>query len=152
VVAVAAAAVLASGCGSSDGRLSKQEYVEQIRSLEASEEAREATDVYTKMAAFELPQAECAAKARTLHGDLEAIVDRVDALRPPAEVQRLQDEFVAAGRETVDTVGGLARTIADGDLRCGEPFNRRAYGLPSTQRAEDVIDELVRRGYRIRGE
>jgi hypothetical protein len=101
------------------------------------------------MVAFVLPQAECADKARTLHGDLEEIVDEVDALRPPLEVQHIQDEFVSAGRDTVHTIGDLTREVEQGRLECGEAYNQRAYGLPSTDRAVDAIEELGRRGYHI---
>jgi len=144
--------LVVAGCG--NGRLSKVEYILELRAIEASDTAREAATVFTKMAVEDpatrvplLKRAECAANARTLHRDLDEIVDRVDGLRPPAEVQRLQDRFVAAGRETVDIIGGLTAELEKGDLTCGQPFNQRAYGLPSTKRAEDVIQELGRRGY-----
>jgi hypothetical protein len=146
-ILLAVAGLLGAGCGG--GRLSKQDYVDEVRAIESSDTAREATVVYDKMAAFRLPQGECAEKARTLHGDLEEIVDRVDGLSPPADVQRLQNRFVSAGRNTVDVIGALADQIEAGTLACGQPFNRRAYGLPSTKRAEDVIEELGRRGYKF---
>jgi hypothetical protein len=88
-------------------------------------------------------------EGRNVHGDLEKIVDQVDALRPPLEVQNIQNDFVAAGRETVDTIGGLAQEVEQGKLECGQAYNRRAYGLPSTDRAMEAIEELGRRGYHI---
>ena len=142
------AAIGSAGCGEGP-RLSKDEYVSRLRALERSDLARESTNVYTKMAAYVLPQAECAENARTLHRDLDEIVDKVDALRPPLEVQRIQDDFVEAGRETVDTIGGLAREVEQGKLKCGRAYNQRAYGLPSTDRALQAIEELDRHGYRI---
>jgi len=151
VVPLVAMLILVAGCGASGGRLSKQEYLDRIRALESGELAREATDVFTKMALDDpaLPQAECAAKAHTLHQDLDEIVDEVDALRPPADVQSIQNEFVSAGRETVDTIGGLAQEVENGQLACGQAFNQRAYGLPSTARAQRAIEELGRHGYRL---
>jgi hypothetical protein len=97
-----------------------------------------------------LPRAQARpAKAHTLHQDLDEILDEVDALRPPADVQSIQNEFVSAGRETVDTIGGLAQEVEDGRLACGQAFNQRAYGLPSTARAQRAIEELGRHGYLI---
>lgn len=148
-LAALALCALAGGCGGASSRpLSKEDYVAKIRALESSDTVLEATNAYTDMAGGkQLTQSECADDARMLHSDLQTIVDEVDALRAPSDVQALQDRFVAAGQETVDTVGGLADEIGKGDLVCGEPFNRRAYGLPSTTRAEAVIEELGRRGY-----
>ena len=149
VLALVTTLILVAGCGDSGDRLSKQEYLDRIRALEAGDLAREATDVYTEMAAFQLPQSECSAKARTLHSDLDGIVDQVDGLRPPADVQEIQDEFVSAGRKTVDIIGDLAEQIDNDQLQCGQAFNERAYGLPSTSRAQRAIEELGRLGYRI---
>lgn len=151
LVASASAVALAAGCGESGARLSKNEYLDQIRALEFGDLARDATRAFDQMALDDsvLPQAECAAKARRLHEDLDGIIDEVDALRPPAEVQDVQDEFVSAGRKTVDTVGDLAQEIESGKLACGRAFNQRAYGLPSTAQAQRAIEELGRRGYLI---
>jgi hypothetical protein len=144
------AIALAAGCGSGGNeRLTKDEYVNRLRALESSDLAVESTTVFTQMAAYVLPQSQCADKARTLHRDLDRIVEQVDGLRPPFEVQRIQDDFVEAGRQTVDTIGGLAREVEHGELQCGQAYNQRAYGLPSTNRALDAIDELGRRGYLI---
>lgn len=145
---------VASGCGgggSRGERLSKSEYLDRIRAVESGDRAREATDVFTKKALSDpaLPQAECAARARTLHADLEQIVDEIDGLRPPSEVQAIQDEFVSAARETVDIIGGLRDDVKDGKVRCGEDFNRRAYGLPSTARAQRAVEKLGDLGYRV---
>jgi hypothetical protein len=145
VVALAAAC----GGGGGDERLSKEEYTQRLLEIESGDTARNATNVFTKMAAFVLPQADCANKARRLHRDLDEIVDEVDALRPPLEVQNIQNDFVAAGRETADTIGGLAREVEQGKLECGQAYNRRAYGLASTDRAMEAIEELGRRGYHI---
>jgi hypothetical protein len=59
----------------------------------------------------------------------------------------LQDEFVDASRETVETIEGLADDVAAGRVRCGNDYNGRAYGLPSTLRAERVIEQIEAKGY-----
>lgn len=149
LLSVVLLALVAAGCAGSGGRLTKDEYVTRLRALESSDLVRHATDLYTNMAAFVLPQEECVSKVRSFHSDLQDIVDLVHALRPPAEVQQIQDDFVDAGQETVDTIGRIQKEIEDGTLKCGEAFNRRAYGLSSTKRAQRAIDELGRKGYLI---
>lgn len=148
LVSVALVALVAAGCGNS-GRLSKDDYVARLRALESSALARETTRLYGRMAAVVLPQGQCIDDARTFHSDLQAIVDEVHGLSPPAEVQKIQDDFVGAGQDTVDVIGQLVREIESGTLKCGEDFNRRAYGLPSTERAQRAIDELGSKGYLI---
>lgn len=74
-------------------------------------------------------------------------MNRVDTLRAPREVQSLQDEFVDAARESVAAVGQAAEAVEAGNLSCGTAMNHRIYGLPSTTRAEHVLEELGRKGY-----
>jgi hypothetical protein len=148
LLSLALAAALAAGCAGG-GRLSKDEYVAKLRALESSGLAREATRIYDRMAGLALPQGECIDNARTFHADLQTIVDEVHGLSPPAEVQRIQDDFVSAGQDTVDVIGRIVRDIEAGTLKCGQAFNRRAYGLPSTDRAQQALRELGRHGYHI---
>jgi hypothetical protein len=148
LLSLALAVLVAAGCAGG-GRLSKDEYIAKLRALEASGLTRDTTNLFTKMAAYVLPQGECITDARAFHSDLQTIVDEVHGLNPPAEVQKIQDDFVAAGQDTVDVVGQLVREIEAGKLKCGQDFNRRAYGLPSTDRAQRAIDELGKLGYRI---
>ena len=41
------------------------------------------------------------------------------------------------------------RDVQAGSLKCGMPMNRRIYGLPSTLRAQRVLEEFGELGYRI---
>ena len=86
---------------------------------------------------------------RTFEKRLDSLVDDVDALRPPQEVQDLQDEFVDAARESVAAVHAARDDVESGELTCGMPVNRRIYGLESTERAVRVLMELGRKGYLI---
>ena len=104
--------------------------------------------LYTELAgSASLSQPDCADKARAFHGELAKLVARVDRLRPPRDVERLHEQFLDAARVSVAEIGRLADEVGRGKVRCGEEYNARAYGLPSTERAERVVQELGRRGY-----
>ena len=143
-----ALAFVAAGCGSSDERMSRDEYLQRLRAIEAGPRAREAGALFFKLVVEPgLPRSRCQAQAHRFHDDLDAIVDEVASLRPPADVQRLQNRFVAAARESVAAVQRAAADAEAGRLRCGTAMNKRIYGLPSTHRAEEVLRELARLGY-----
>jgi hypothetical protein len=142
--------VLAAGCGET-GRLSKGDYVARLRAIESSQAARDATRLFTNVV-LEYPRLarpQCSSTLQTFERTLESIVDDVDDLRPPAEVQQLQDEFVAAARDSVAAVHDAGQDVAARRLTCGMPMNRRIYGLASTDQAEQVLMELGRKGYII---
>jgi hypothetical protein len=77
-------------------------------------------------------------------------VDEIDEVRPPEEVDEIHDRLVAAARETVDALDELADDVDAGNVDCGMDWNRRAYGLESTERAEAALAELQERGYQFR--
>jgi hypothetical protein len=145
---------LLAGCGSDGGhedRLSHDEYLQKLREIEAGTDARSADRLFIKLVLDDpvLPRKPCVAQAREFDRYLHTIVDEVASLSPPRAVQSLQDRFVSAARETVAEVDDAVEDVQDGMLTCGMPMNRRIYGLPSTLRAEQVLLELGKRGYRI---
>jgi hypothetical protein len=89
------------------------------------------------------------ARARDFDQNLHDIVGQFASLRPPPAVQALQDRFVSAARQSIEAVDAVKRDVQDGSLTCGMPMNRRIYGLPSTLRAEQVLQEFGEKGYRI---
>src|ERR671933_782780 len=89
------------------------------------------------------------ADRRELRGTLETIVDRIEQLRPPAEVEQLQRQFVAAARESIRVLGKAADDVAAGTLHCGRPLTRRISGLRSNERAEAVLRAYAKRDYTI---
>lgn len=98
------------------------------------------------MIGFGSPE-QCKQDATRFHETLEEIVDRIEALRPPAEVEELHRAFLVHAHESVAEVGRAVEDVRGGSLACGLDLNRRIYGLPSTQRAEDVVSELHELGY-----
>ncbi len=146
-VLVLAAAILVAGCGG-DERLSRAEYQEGIQSI--VRRSVTAMRLYNDLTGS-LPPRECATKARQFRGELDRIVDEVDELAPPKEVERLHENFVAAARESVGRVGELAGEVEAGKLGC-PAFEQQAYRLPSNERAERILEQLERNGYVILGD
>ena len=142
-------AVLAA-CSGDDERLGKNEYLERIRGIAA--DSGRAVQLYTELVVRPRERSECAALAREFHEELEAILGRIEELRPPEEIDELHARFVGSARTSVERVGELADEVEDGETSCGQDYNRKAYGLPSTRRAEAVLEELERRGYVVRGD
>jgi hypothetical protein len=137
-------------CGATK-RLDKTEYVRQMRAIEDSRAARRAWRLYDNVVLTQprLPQARCRARTHELHRTLETIVARIEQLRPPSEVEQLQQQFVAAAHESVRVVGHAADDVAAQKLRCGRPLSRRITGLRSNDRLEAVLLAYGRRGYTI---
>jgi hypothetical protein len=142
---------VAAGCGHENGvRQSRSDYLDRIREIEAGPDARSADRLFFELVIEPgLPKEDCLAKARELDGHLHDVVEEVDALRPPAAIQSLQDRFVSAAKTSVGEVDQAVGEVEAGRLACGIPMNRRIYGLPSTRRAVEVLDELSKKGYRI---
>jgi len=150
------AAVAASGCGddSSGGgsaeRLTKAAY--QAKILAVLEDASEPTALYTDLVVGPRSRQQCAAGVATLKDQVSELVDRIGALRPPANAQAAHDDFVDAARTSVVRIGTVREEVADGDVSCGDELNRELYGMPSTREAERAIASLERRGYFVFGE
>jgi hypothetical protein len=145
------AGAIVVGCGTGGhARLSHDEYLQKMREIEAGADARSADRLFFKLVTEpELPKAGCLSRAREFARNLRNIVDDVASLRPPRPVQSLQDRFVSAARQSVEEVDGAAKDVEAGSLTCGMPLNRRIYGLPSTLRAQQVLQEFAEKGFRI---
>jgi len=130
--------------------LTKEEYQQGI--LAVRERAGPAESLYEDLVVDELPQEQCAERARRFHIALAGIVSDVEALTPPEDVAALQERFLVAARESVDEVGRVVERVEAGELRCGDELNSALYGLPSTERANAVLPELESKGYFVFGE
>jgi hypothetical protein len=144
-----------AGCGSEDHprqgpRLDHDQYLQKMREIEAGAEARSASRLFLKIVIEPgLPQERCLARAREFDRNLHNMVDEFASLRPPRPVQSLQDRFVSAARQSIEAVDDAVRDVQDASLKCGMAMNRRIYGLPSTLRAEQVLQEFREAGYHI---
>jgi hypothetical protein len=151
VAAIAFAVCALAGCsgGSDTRRLDKPEYLRRIRAIERSGAAQRAWRLSGQIAAHDPPlsRASCRARTKELDDTLDVVLRRVERLRPPAEVEPLQRQFVAAARTSLRIVGRAADDVAAGRLHCGRPLNRRIHGLHSTARMRAVLRAYVERGY-----
>ena len=75
-------------------------------------------------------------------------VAKLDAIPPPAEVQKLHEQFLRQARTSTAAVGALVTDVRSGVLAC-RSFADRAYELPSNDRAQAVLDRMARRGYLV---
>jgi hypothetical protein len=140
-----------AGCGGSDDRLSKDEYLTEVRKIEKQEGEAAARLYFAIVAGANLRPAQCGHLAGNFHTQLGRVFDRVGTLRPPEEIEEDQERFLEAAGETTEGVGILAGQAERGELKCGTPFVRRALEIPALRRAQGVLLELARKGYRVAG-
>jgi hypothetical protein len=122
---VALAAVLAAGCGG-ESRLTKAQYEQRVRSVYAGvQQAFLATNVESLTL---LARRVAAAQAALRHA-----AARLDADRPPKEIESPNDELVEGMRRYADQLGPLQAAAARGDLAAVER-------LKSTYGRSDAIE------------
>ena len=147
-------ALAASGCGGNDGsgeeRLTKADYEAEIQAV--IEDAAEPTGLYTDLVVERRPPQGCADGVAALQDQVGGLIDRIDALRPPADTEPDHDDFIAAARRSVDRIATVREDVAKGRVSCGDELNQELYGMPSTRAAERAIGRLERRGYFVFGE
>lgn len=150
VTVVAAGISLLTACGDTPARrLSHDEYLREIRMIELSAAATDASQRFNDLVSAPRSKAGCRADAAALARDVRMVIDDVSALTPPDEVAAAHARFVDNAQATVSRFEELAKRVEAGNLRCGMPYNRLAYGLPSTLRAEHALQEFARLGYCI---
>jgi hypothetical protein len=143
-VTVVAALVLAA-CGASTHRMSKHEYALRAQWIEAHDEPP-ATGPFIDVTGHDLPKPLCVHETRQLHDALQKLVDDARELRPPPDLRALHARFLANAQQSVDAVAAAADDVERGRLRCGFEMNKTIYGMPSTDRAEQALEVLARRG------
>lgn len=93
VALVAAAAMLAAGCG--DGRLSKNEYITQSNKIQEN-----ASATMNKLGSAGTKQAE----AKRLVKEFDKAIDQTEALKPPTEWQKHHDAIVKSMKSLRDAL------------------------------------------------
>jgi hypothetical protein len=132
--------------------LSHDEYQRAILQIISGEDSRAAGRLYTEVVGRESDAKTCAAQVAALQQHLDAMLNQVEQLAPPADAATSQSAFLTPARESVQLVGVAASDAAAGRLRCGPAMNRRIYGMPSTRRAEAAIADLEKVGYLVFGD
>jgi hypothetical protein len=150
IVVWSVTAVALPGCNGDQERLSQAEYQNEV--LGVVEDAAEPIELNTDLVVEPPPREECATGVATLKDQVDELVNRIAALRPPRRVQAIHDDFVAAARRSVDRIGEVREDVANDELSCGPELNQALYGMPSSRKAERAIARLERRGYFVFGD
>jgi hypothetical protein len=144
------------GCSGSGGsasgsgkRLTHDEYQRAIVGVETSSASTETGRLFFSLAVGDLSDADCRTGARRFADDIHTIIDSISAIHPPDDALDLQQRLLDAARKSAAQLDALASDVESGKVACGEQWNHRAYGLPSTTRALQVIEEAGRRGYQL---
>ncbi len=154
VVLVAAAC---SGHGSSatstatGPRLTAKQYSLALELLATGPTVERADREFTTLAAGAVTPAQCKAGARQFSDDVAATIAQAEKLNPPANVAQLQQRFIAAATTSSEAIAQAADDVESGDLKCGEPWNHRVYGLESTDRAVAALAGMAAQGILFSG-
>ncbi|HEY4349150.1 MAG TPA: hypothetical protein VGM80_16365 [Gaiellaceae bacterium] len=147
-VVAALLAVAVAGCGGGGGKhLTHAQYVTALHGIAYGAVAQDASRLFSRLAAGEVSAGQCRTGARRFARDIDRIVADVDALDPPTGAADLQQRFLVGARVSAGLIDKLAADVAAGRVGCGQSWNSRAYGLPSTLEAEKVLAEYQQRGY-----
>ncbi len=146
IVLMAAACSRPGDGGSAGPPLSHHQYSLALQRLDVSPAAKQAERLFFKLAAGQVTPAQCTAGARQFSDDVARVIDQAGRLSPPADVAQLQDQFVDAATTSSDAIAQAAADVESGDLKCGQPWNRRVYGLQSTNQAVAALAGMAARG------
>lgn len=139
-----------NGLGGDDQRAALTRDQKAIWDVRGGQNASVASHLHFEVVA-DLSKKDCSVKTRALHDSLAGVIRQVEALRPPAEAEDAQGDFLSAAKESVRLVGAAAHEVDAGDLTCGRAMNERIYDMPSTRRTDKAIDELTKLGYNVLG-
>jgi hypothetical protein len=146
-LAVTPSLALLTACGHAHQQpLTHARYAVALAAIASSPAVHEAEREFSELAAGR-PSKPCPQEAREFADDIDELVERVAKLRPPADAKDLQARFIPPARRTAHLLHAVADDVAAGRVACGDAWNRRAYGLPSTAESERVVQEYATRGY-----
>jgi hypothetical protein len=146
---------VACGGGSSGNRnhgtpLGTEAYKALVGGIQFGPDVTNAQGLYYELVGGTITvQSYCAAQARKFADALHRILAKAEALSPPADAQKLHDEFVAAAGDSVKTVDQAVSDIEAGQLACGTDLKDRIHGLKSTERAQQALGGLANLGYAV---
>ena len=153
VLTVVVAMVAVAGCGGGGGDggpLTHEEYQGQISVIAA--DGFGASQLYLALVEGTLSQPDCAATLADFQGQAGDLVERVAALKPPADAAAAQAAFVAAARQSVAQLGAIGAQVTGGTLACGEALNAQLTAIPSNAQASAAIASLQASGYSVFGQ
>ncbi len=138
-LAAAAGALALAGCGGGDGRLSKSEYEEKVRSAYA--------EVQEAFAQTNVPMEELAARVEDAQKQLREAADELEDVQPPEEVEAENAQIVQAMRAYAEDLDRLRNAAEQGDERTIEDFNARIAQNESVEQMAEAAEKMKFKGY-----
>ena len=133
------AALVLAGCAG-DGRLSKAEYEETVRSAygEVQQAFRETNVASTK---------ELAVRVEAAQEQLRQAADRLEGVEPPKEVAKENEEVVEGMRAYADDLEELREVAEKGDQQAIDAFNARLGENEAIGQIAEAAEEMKFKGF-----
>jgi hypothetical protein len=139
LVVSALTSVVVAGCGG-DGRLSKTEYEETVRSTYAEvQQAFRQTNVDSTK--------ELASRVGAAQNQLREAASTLENVEPPTEVEADNREIVEGMRAYAEDLDRLRNAAVRGDVKTIEDFNARIAQNESIGQIAEAAEEMKFKGY-----
>lgn len=127
------------GCAGDEGRLSKVEYAEKVRSVYAEvQEAFRQTDV---------PLSDLADRVEDAQAKLRDAADELESLEPPEDVEAENAQIVDGFRSYADELDRLRNAAERGDQRTIDDFNAGLATRESVELIAEAAERIKFKGY-----
>lgn len=148
-ITLAGAALLASGCGDGDDRLSKEEFSDRVTPLQ--QQVSEKFGELEKQARTERPEAPLSEDVKRLMEDFATaarrFTDELEKLKPPEEAEEATDQLIDGARERAEAFEQAARqegvTLRDLDQSPELATKLRQSG----EKVDRAVQELRQKGF-----
>lgn len=140
LLALATISLLLAGCGGGDGRLSKGEYEEAVRSAygEVQQAFRETNVAVTE---------ELAGRVEAAQEQLREAASTLESVEPPEDVVAENTQIAAGMRAYAEDLDRLRNAAERGDQRTIEDFNSRIAQNESVEQIAAAAEAMKFKGY-----
>ena len=136
---VAAFTLALAACAGDEGRLSKSEYEEKVRSVYA--------EVQEAFARTDVPIEELADRVGDAQAELREAADELEEVTPPEEAEAANAQIAAGFRLYADELDRLRNAAERGDQPTIDDFNARAAQRESVRQIMEAAESLKFKGY-----
>jgi hypothetical protein len=132
-----------AGCGgsSSSGPLTKAEYLKQVRGITA-----ELSTSVNKLGAVADPKS-AADDLQQLQNELRKTANKLDAMKPPAEIKQAHTDLASAASKLADELGPVITKLEGGDMTALVGVT----ALPAFKSLQAANRQLGKAGYNLTG-
>ena len=132
-------ALALGACGGGDGRLSKEEYEDKVRSVYA--------EVQEAFARTNVAPEELADRVEAAQEQLREAADELEDMQPPEEVEAENAQIVLGMRAYAEDLDRLRNAAEQGDERTIEDFNARLAQNESVEQIGAAAERMKFKGY-----